>query len=101
MCGCGGRSGTEIEPVLNAQQANGRQIYDHDCAGCHNGTSSSGSQGPNLKGLFRKKYLPSGLPTNDRFVEQTIVGGRGVMPAMGDSISDQQLMDLVAYLHTL
>jgi len=92
---------TDAELGLNAQQASGRQIFIHDCGGCHNDASSSGSKGPSLQKLFRKQSLPSGLPANDRFVEQTILGGRGVMPGMGDSISDQQLADLMAYLRTL
>lgn len=58
-------------------------------------------QGRKLKGLYRKQFLPGGLPNNDRFVEQTIVSGRGMMPGLGDPITEQQVDDLVAYLHTL
>jgi mono/diheme cytochrome c family protein len=86
---------------LNAQQASGQRIFEHDCAVCHYAYSSSGSKGPSLEKLFRKKYLPSGLPANDRFVEQTIVGGRAMMTPVGDSLTEQQLDELMAYLHTL
>jgi len=86
---------------LNAQQARGRQVFARNCAGCHNAYSSWGSKGPSLKRLFRKQYLPSGLPANDRFVRETIVSGRGMMPEKGDAITVQQLDDLIAYLHTL
>lgn len=86
---------------LNAQQSAGRAVFNNYCAACHYAYSSSGSKGPGLKHLFRKKYLPSGLPANDRFVERTILGGRGMMPAQGGSLTDQQLSDLMAYLHTL
>jgi mono/diheme cytochrome c family protein len=92
---------TDAELGLNAQQAGGRRVFEQYCAACHYAYSSSGSKGPSLKKLYRKEFLPSGLPANDRFVEQTIVGGRGMMPAMGPSLTDQQLEDLVAYLHTL
>ena len=92
---------TDAELGLNAQQASGRRIFERDCAACHNAYSSSGSKGPSLNGLYKKQFLPSGLPANDRFVEQTIVSGRGMMPALGDPITGQQLDDLVAYLHTL
>ncbi len=51
--------------------------------------------------LYRKKYLPSGLPASDRFVTQTILNGRGMMPAAGSTLSDEQLQELIAYLHTL
>jgi mono/diheme cytochrome c family protein len=100
--GCGDPAPkTDAQLGLNAQQANGRQIFDHYCAACHNAYSSSGSKGPSLKGLYKKQFLPSGLPANDRFVEQTIVNGRGMMPPQGDALDQQQLDDLVAYLHTL
>lgn len=104
LAGCGGKDlskETNAQLGLNAQQSAGRAIFNSDCAVCHYAYSSSGSKGPSLKGLFRKKYLPSGLPANDRFVEQTIVGGRGMMPAQGAVLTDQQLSDLMAYLHTL
>jgi hypothetical protein len=34
-------------------------------------------------------------------VEQTIISGRGMMPAQGSTLTRQQLRDLMAYLHTL
>lgn len=102
--GCGGKDlskETDAQLGLNAQQAAGRAIFNSDCAACHYAYSSSGLKGPGLRGLFRKKYLPSGLPANDRFVEQTILNGRGMMPGQGAVLDDQQLSDLMAYLHTL
>ena len=102
IAGCGEPPAkTNAELGLNAQQASGRQTFVRNCSGCHNAYSSWGSKGPSLKRLFRKQFLPSGLPANDRFVRETIVSGRGMMPAQGDSITVQQLDDLIAYLHTL
>ncbi|HEV2305504.1 MAG TPA: cytochrome c [Candidatus Acidoferrales bacterium] len=86
---------------LNAEQAAGRQIYEQRCASCHYAYSSRGSKGPSLEGMFKRKYLPSGLPANDRFVSQTIVNGRGMMPAVAYGLTDEQLRALLAYLHTL
>lgn len=102
FAGCGNdRVKTNAELGLNDRQAQGRAIFDHYCAACHNAYSSSGNKGPGLKNLFRKQYLPSGLPANDRFVEQTISGGRGMMPSFGDALTPDQLDALMAYLHTL
>ena len=92
---------TDAQLGLSAQESAGRVVFEADCAACHYAYSSSGLKGPGLKGLFRKKYLPSGLPANDRFVEQTIVNGRGMMPGQGAALTGQQLADLMAYLHTL
>jgi mono/diheme cytochrome c family protein len=91
---------TDSELGLNAKQAAGRHLYQQTCAPCHDAHSVPGQNGPSLKGLFRKPFLPSGLPSNERFVRQTIVGGRNMMPAVGGSFTPQQLDDLLAYLHT-
>lgn len=102
LTACGSdRIKTDAELGLNAQQAAGRAIFDHYCSACHNPYSSSGRKGPGLKSLFHKQYLPSGLPANDRFVEQTIGGGRGMMPSFGDALTPDQLDELMAYLRTL
>jgi mono/diheme cytochrome c family protein len=92
---------TDAELGLSSHQSNGRRVFERDCAACHSAYSSSGSKGPSLKNIFRKKFLPSGLPATDRFVEQTIASGRNMMPPMGEAISEEELDDLMAYLHTL
>ena len=92
---------TDAELGLNTQQSRGRRAFQVYCASCHHAYSSAGSKGPSLKGLFKKKYLPSGLPANDRFVQGSIVSGRNMMPGFGGALSEQQLSDLMAYLHTL
>jgi mono/diheme cytochrome c family protein len=103
VCGCGDEtsSKTDAELELNAQQATGRHIYQQTCAPCHDAHSVPGQNGPILKGLFKKTFLPSGLPANERFVRQAILNGRNMMPAAGSGLSQQQLDDLVSYLHTL
>jgi mono/diheme cytochrome c family protein len=100
-CGPDKSTQSDAQLGLTAEQAAGRQIYNQRCAACHFAYSSRGSKGPSLKGLFKRKYLPSGLPANDRFVTQTILNGRGMMPAAGYTLSDDQLRALLAYLHTL
>jgi mono/diheme cytochrome c family protein len=92
---------TDAELGLNAQQAAGRHLYQQSCAPCHDAHSVPGQNGPSLKGLLQKPFLPSGLPANERFVLQTVVNGRNMMPAAGSSFTQQQLDDLLAYLHTL
>jgi len=54
-----------------------------------------------MKGLYKKQYLPSGLIANDGFVEQSIVRGRNMMPGFGNSLTQQDVEDLLVYLHTL
>jgi mono/diheme cytochrome c family protein len=100
-CSDDSSSKTDAERGLNAQQAAGRHLYQQTCAPCHDAHSVPGQNGPSLKGLFKKSFLPSGLPANERFVRQTVVNGRNMMPAAGSSFSQQQIDDLLSYLRTL
>jgi mono/diheme cytochrome c family protein len=93
-------SKSDAELGLNPQQSSGRHIYQQICYPCHDAHSVPGENGPSLQGVFRKSFLPSGLPANERFVRQTILTGRNMMPAAGASLTPQQLDDLLAYLHT-
>jgi cytochrome c1 len=43
--------------------------------------------------------MPSGAPPTDERLTATILHGRNMMPAA--SLTDAQLSDLLAYLHTL
>lgn len=55
-----------------------------------------------MKGVFKKQYLPlSGLPANDDRVSEIIKFGRSKMPAFGQVLDQQQLEDMLAYMHTL
>jgi mono/diheme cytochrome c family protein len=86
---------------LTPQEASGHEIYAANCARCHYANSESGLHGPGLQGMYRKPYLPSGAPSHDDRVRAVIVRGRNMMPGYGNSLSDQQIDDLMAYLHTL
>jgi len=93
---------SDAELGLNPQQAAGRHLYDQHCDRCHEAYSSRAKKGDSLQGMFKKQYLPkSGLPANDDRVGEIIRSGRGMMPAFGQVLDDQQVNDLLAYLHTL
>jgi mono/diheme cytochrome c family protein len=96
------RRKSDAELGLNPQQAAGRRVYDRYCDQCHQPYSSHGRKGPGLKGVFKRQYLSeSGLPANDERVGEIIRYGRSKMPAFGRELSDQQIQDLLVYLHTL
>jgi mono/diheme cytochrome c family protein len=103
LVGCNAeRRKTDAELGLNEQQAAGRRLYDNYCDRCHQPYSSSDKQGPSLKGVFKRQYLPgSGLPANDERVGEIIKFGRSKMRGFGDVMTDQQVRDLLAYMHTL
>ncbi len=96
------RRKSDAELGLNPQQAAGRRIYDKNCDQCHEPYSTRGKKGPGLKGVFQKQYLSvSGLPANDDRVSEIVRFGRSKMPAYGQTLDQQQLQDLLAYMHTL
>jgi mono/diheme cytochrome c family protein len=98
-CGKDPEKMSDAELGLNAQQAHGRRVYNLYCQSCHPAYSTHGNKGPGLKGLYKKPYLPSGLTTTDEHVIASIVQGRAMMPRI--DLSQQDLQDVVAYLHTL
>ena len=96
------RRKSDAELGLNPPQAAGRKIYDSYCARCHEPYSKRGKKGPGLKGVFQNKYLSlSGLPANDDRVSDIIRMGRNEMPSYSQTLSAQDIQDLLAYLHTL
>ena len=103
LCGCDvERRKSDAELGLNAQQAAGRKIYDAECDRCHEPYSTKGKKGPGLKGMFQHQYLSlSGLPANDERVTDIIRMGRNEMPAYSQKLSQQEMQDVLAYLHTL
>lgn len=96
------RRKSDAELGLNPQQAAGRKLYDNYCDRCHEPYSSRGKKGPGLKGVFKRQYLDlSGLPANDDRVTDIIKYGRAKMEGFGPVMTDEQIKELLAYMHTL
>lgn len=96
------RRKSDAELGLNPQQAAGRRVYDAYCDRCHEPYSSRGKQGPPLQGVFKRQYLEiSGLPANDERVGEIIKFGRSKMNGYAQILNQQQIDDLLAYMHTL
>ncbi len=92
---------TDAELGLNAQQAHGRRVFEQRCQECHFAYISRSLHGPSLQGLYKKQAMTSGIPVNDERVREIVVLGRSKMPAFGRVLTEQQVDDLLAYLHTL
>jgi len=96
------RRKSDAELGLNAQQADGRKLYDNYCDRCHEPYSSRGKKGPSMKGIYKRQYMElSGLPVNDERMTDIIVHGRSKMEGFGQVMNGQQIKDLLAYMHTL
>ena len=56
---------------------------------------------PKLRGIFSSKTLPSGAPATDEQVRKVIIEGLGTMRAFYKRVKDDDVRDIIAYLHTL
>lgn len=97
--GCRSLPPSKPEALWSIQEARGAQVFHQACAKCHYPTSTKGMKGPGLQAITKIKSMPSGAPPTDERLTFTIVHGRGMMPAT--QLTDDQLSDLLAYLHTL
>jgi len=100
LMACTAKSSTQSRP-LTVQEQRGRDLFQTNCAICHNAYKQEPLQGPPLVAMFRKQALPSGLPATDLHVRDTILTGRRNMPPFNALLDDQQIDDLLAFLHTL
>jgi mono/diheme cytochrome c family protein len=86
---------------LNPQQSHGHEVFQARCGACHYDRRDASLHGPALIGVFKKPALPSGAAATDERVTATIVHGRGLMPALGNNVDQQDIDDVLAYMHTL
>jgi mono/diheme cytochrome c family protein len=96
-------SGPQPKPLvqLTAQEKSGYNVYQQHCVICHSDRTDAKLVGPSLMSVYKKQYLPSGAAATDERVSATILHGRGMMPPQGNVLDNQDLSDLLAYLHTL
>lgn len=97
--GCRSLPPSKPDSELNPQEARGAAVYQMKCARCHYPTNTHPLNGPGLQALTKVKAMPSGMPPTDERMTAVILHGRGMMPAT--QMTDLQLEDLLAYLHTL
>jgi mono/diheme cytochrome c family protein len=81
------------------EEARGAAIYNVKCGKCHYPNNTHPLNGPGLQALTKVKAMPSGMPPTDERMTSVILRGRNMMP--GTQLTDEQLSDLLAYLHTL
>jgi mono/diheme cytochrome c family protein len=102
LCGLAGcRSLPPSKPAAEwtHEEARGAAVYQEKCARCHYPTTTQPLHGPGLQALTKQKAMPSGAPPTDERLTAVILHGRQMMPAT--PLTDEQLSDLLAYLHTL
>jgi mono/diheme cytochrome c family protein len=94
-------AGCHSAPSLNLQEAQGKHLYQLRCAHCHEDNDLALKKiPPDLHGIFDRKTLSSGVPSTDEAVRQNVLVGKGMMPGFAGRFTDEQLAELLAYLHS-
>ncbi len=75
-----------------AEQAGAVLFRDKGCAYCHGAGGTGGKKGPDLSLIRTDKLWPP-----DKITAQILNGGQK-MPPFSDSLTDEQIAQLVAYL---
>lgn len=76
-----------------SQEKAGAVLFrDKGCAYCHGAGGTGGKKGPDLAGLRKDKLWPPA-----KITEQIMNGGQK-MPPFSDSMTDQEIAEVVAYL---
>jgi len=79
-----------IMPTGHPQR--GAAVYAQNCLPCH-GEAAAGGMGPKLAG--------NAILNNDASFQQTVMRGRGAMPAWGAILKPQEIADVHAWLQSL
>lgn len=80
--------------------AKGKEVYEQ-CGVCHSADTDEKKLGPSLKGLFKKEKMTNGQKPTEANVMTIVNKGKGSMPAFADVLSDEEKMDLLAFLKTI
>ncbi|MBI1750316.1 MAG: cytochrome c [Acidobacteria bacterium] len=106
------QSGEKIPPAKPAEKKEeskppkgnalrGRQLYEEQCGICHFSASGEKKIGPGLKGIYRNGKFSSGKKVDDASLRAWIENGGVDMPSFRESLTVQQISDLIAFLRTL
>jgi len=87
--------------ALSASEKRGESLYTLNCYDCHEENQLGLLKTPpKLHGMFSHHYLPDGTTlVTDESVRQVIIYGKRTMPAFYGRLSDDQIADIIAYLH--
>jgi mono/diheme cytochrome c family protein len=99
LAGCRSLPASKPEALWTPEERHGALVFNQNCARCHHPTATRPLNGPGLQAITKGKAMPSGTPPTDERLTSVILHGRNMMPAT--QLTDDQLSDLLTYLHTL
>jgi mono/diheme cytochrome c family protein len=95
-----GQPAEQTNGLTDAQS--GAMLFESKCSFCHYADRTDTKLGPGLEGVLKRETLPaSGRPATPENIERQLLTPYQNMPALGKSLSGQEIKDLVAYLKTL
>ena len=105
----GGAAAQQNEKGSKGDAANGKIVFQETgCPHCHNADSlkMKRSNAPSLKGLFQRPphKLSDRTEHNqhtDEMIRKIVTEGTLAMPPRGAVLTDEEMDDLIAYLHSL
>lgn len=88
-------------PVNPVRASGGQQIYTQNCQACH-GEKGHGD-GPGGASLPVKPFdlTTHVLLHDEQYLHAVILNGRGYMPAFGNRLSQDQILDVIAYIRQM
>ena len=81
-------------PALAVSNPDTAAIFTNNCAGCHINGGNIIRRGKNLKEKALKKY---GIDSVEA-ISQLVTNGKNAMPAYKDRLTEQQIVDVSAYV---
>ncbi|MEG4543799.1 c-type cytochrome [Microcoleus sp. Aus8_D4] len=82
------------DPATTPATATAAEVFSINCAGCHINGSNIIRRGKNLKQKALKKYGMDSIAN----ISNLVTNGKNIMPAYKDRLSQQQIIDVSAYV---
>lgn len=89
---------TFIAPALAAETLSAAQIFSANCASCHIGGSNVLIGEKTLKKEALSKYLENYDTNSIQAIIHQVQNGKNAMPAFKDKLSEEELIDVAAYV---
>lgn len=95
-----GKDGDRVDAVLalDGDAAAGKTVFEANCVSCH-AASGLGVDDPTAPGIGQNLTEASGETDADAEFADIIINGKEQMIAFGDTLDDQQIADVIAYIH--
>jgi cytochrome c len=81
--------------------AKGKEVFEANCAVCHNADTEERKMGPGLKAISKHPKLSNGEALTDASLVNFINAGGNGMPAFGDILTAGERADVLAFLKSL